>query len=171
MQLSENFTVTYYHLLLTLTYLFPIFGAILTYSFLGKFKLVAYASCVYISAIFLLLLSSIAPLNLPQIPLTLTCLLVIAISTGTLKPCIPLIGGDQFILPQQQSQLSNYFSTFNLVIVLSALAGKIVAPILREHVHCFEENSCFPSVFALSLFLITTGTSKYWKLFSKKKKY
>lgn len=158
LQLSENFTVTYYHSLLTLTYLFPIFGAVLSYSCLGKFKLVAYTNCVYIFAVLLLLLSNITPLNLPQIPLSLTCLVLITLSAGTLKPCIPLIGGDQFILPKQEEQLSNYFSLFNLVIVLSALAGKTVSPFLREHVHCFGENSCYSIVFGLSLILITTGT-------------
>lgn len=62
------------------------------------------------------------------------------------------------MLPEQQDQLSNYFSAFNLVIVLSALAGKMVAPFLREHVRCFGENSCFSVVFGISFVLIITGT-------------
>lgn len=154
--------------MLTLTYLFPVFGAVLTYSFLGKFKLVVYASCVYIFAVLLLLLSTIVPLNLPQIPLSLTSLALITITAGTLKPCIPLIGGDQFVLPEQEDQLSSYFSSFNLVIVLSALAGKTVAPFLRERVHCFGENNCFVIIFGISLILITTGAGKLLYSMGKK---
>lgn len=161
LQLTESFTVTYYHTLLTLTYLFPVFGAVLTYSFLGKFRLVVYTSCIYLFGVLLLLLSTIVPLNPPQVPLSLTSLVLITLSAGTLKPCIPLIGGDQFVLPEQENQLSNYFSTFNLVIVIAALAGKTVAPFLRERIHCFGENSCFSAVFGLSLILITTAASKW----------
>lgn len=152
--------MTYYHTLLTLTYLFPVFGAMLTYSFLGKFKLVVYTSCIYLFGVLLLLLSTIIPLHPPQIPLSLTSLVLITLSAGTLKPCIPLIGGDQFILPQQEEQLSKYFSTFNLLIVLAALAGKTAAPFLREHIHCFGENSCYSAAFGLSLVLITSGACK-----------
>lgn len=123
--------------------------------------MVLYTSCLYIFGVLLLLLSTIPTLNPPQVSLSLVSLVLIVLSAGTLKPCIPLIGGDQFVLPKQQDRLSNYFSTFNLVIVFSALAGKTVAPFLREHIHCFGEGSCFSAAFGLSLLLVTIGAGEF----------
>ena len=39
-------------------------------------------------------------------------LILIVIGMGGVKPCVSAFGGDQFILPQQQKQLSQFFAIF-----------------------------------------------------------
>lgn len=39
-------------------------------------------------------------------------LLLIALGTGGIKPCVSAFGGDQFVLPQQERQLAQFFSIF-----------------------------------------------------------
>ena len=39
-------------------------------------------------------------------------LLLIAIGTGGIKPCVVAFGAEQFQLPEQENKLSSYFSVF-----------------------------------------------------------
>lgn len=81
-------------------------------------------------------------------------LLLIAIGTGGIKPCVSSLGGDQFILPEQQQQLQRFFSYFYATINAGALLSMVITPILREDVKCFGENSCFPMAFGIPAILM-----------------
>lgn len=81
-------------------YFFPVFGAILSDSYLGKFRTIFFLSIVYASGSILLSLTAIDPLSIPQKAFSMLALLLIAIGTGGIKPCVAAFGGDQFVLPQ-----------------------------------------------------------------------
>ena len=86
-------------------------------------------------------------------------LFLIAFGTGGIKPCVSAFGGDQFIRPQQDKQLEQFFSVFYFAINAGSLISTFVTPILREDVHCFGEDSCFSLAFGLpaALMLVAIG--------------
>ena len=81
-------------------------------------------------------------------------LLLIALGTGGIKPCVTAFGGNQFVRPEQDKQLEQFFSIFYHIMNIGALISTYVTPILREDVSCFGETTCFPLAFALPALLI-----------------
>ncbi|KAJ8924659.1 hypothetical protein NQ315_000810 [Exocentrus adspersus] len=146
---SESDAKIIYHGFTVFAYFFPIIGAILSDNYLGKFRTIFYLSIVYASGSVLLALTSAKPLGLPQKELSLVGLILIAMGTGGIKPCVSAFGGDQFILPEQELQLSRFFSLFYFSINSGSLISTFITPILRNNVHCFGEDSCFPLAFSV----------------------
>lgn len=58
-------------------------------------------------------------------------LLLIAIGTGGIKPCVAAFGGDQFKLPEQERQLQTFFSIFYFSINAGSLISTFITPIFR----------------------------------------
>lgn len=81
-------------------------------------------------------------------------LAIIAFGTGGIKPCVSAFGGDQFVRPQQDKQLEQFFSVFYFAINAGSLISTFVTPILREDVHCFGEESCYSLAFGLPAVLM-----------------
>lgn len=74
-------------------------------------------------------------------------MLMIAIGTGSMKPCLMALGGDQFKLPQQTKQLGKYYSWHYIALKLSFLIAAFFTPMLRNDVKCFGLDYCFPLAF------------------------
>lgn len=81
-------------------------------------------------------------------------LLLIAVGTGGIKPCVSAFGGDQFKVPEQAKQLAMFFSLFYFAINAGSLISTWVTPILREDVHCFGDQDCFSLAFGVPAFLM-----------------
>jgi solute carrier family 15 oligopeptide transporter 1 len=63
----------------------------------------------------------------------LSALVVVAMGTGGIKPCVSALGGDQFKdNVKGREQLSGFFSLFYASINAGSLASTFVSPILRE---------------------------------------
>lgn len=84
-------------------------------------------------------------------------LVVIAFGTGGIKPCVSAFGGDQFVRPQQDRQLEQFFSVFYFAINAGSLISTFVTPILRQDVHCFGEDSCYSLAFGLPAILMVVA--------------
>ncbi|XP_019766198.2 peptide transporter family 1 isoform X1 [Dendroctonus ponderosae] len=138
-----------YHTFTMFVYFFPILGAIVSDSWLGKFRTILYVSMVYAVGSILLALTAVDPLQIPQKEFTIVALLLIAVGTGGIKPCVTAFGGDQFVLPQQELQLAMFFSLFYFAINAGSLLSTFITPILRNDVECFGSNSCYPLAFAV----------------------
>lgn len=100
--------------------------------------------------------------------MTLIGLGLIAFGSGGIKPCVAAFGGEQFKLPQQAKQLGLFFSLFYFAINLGSFVSTSVTPILRENVHCFGNNDCYPLAFgvpaalmALSVVIFLIGKFLY----------
>lgn len=76
-------------------------------------------------------------------------LVLIAVGTGGIKPCVSAFGGDQFKMPEQAKQLATFFSLFYMAINAGSLLSTTLTPILREDVHCFGEETCFSLAFGV----------------------
>lgn len=144
-----------YHAFMMLAYFFPLFGAVLADSLLGKFRTILYLSIVYAIGQFLLSLSAAPPVGLPSREFSLVGLLLIAFGTGGIKPCVSAFGGDQFILPQQERYMSTFFSLFYFSINFGSLISTFLTPVLRSDVTCFGLNSCYSLAFLVPAILMT----------------
>lgn len=165
---DDDTATVIYHIFTSLAYFFPLMGAILADSWLGKFKTILYLSIVYCIGSTLIALGAIPPLNLPATSMTVLGLLFIAVGSGGIKPCVSAFGGDQFKLPEQAVQLAKFFSLFYFAINAGSLISTSLTPILREDVHCFNDPDCFSLAFGvpavlmiLSIFVFVCGKSMY----------
>lgn len=87
-------------------------------------------------------------------------LVLIAIGTGGIKPCVSSFGGDQFNLPTQEKYLQKFFSIFYFFINAGSLFSTSVTPELREGHQCFGRDSCFPLAFGVPAVLMLISISK-----------
>lgn len=138
-------------------YFLCVFGAIISDSWLGKFKTILYLSLVYICGSVLLTLGAIGPLNLPAQTFTILGLALIALGSGGIKPCVSAFGGDQFKVPEQVKQITSFFSLFYFAINAGSLISTTVTPILREDVQCFGDNNCYPLAFGVPAVLMVVS--------------
>lgn len=88
-------------------------------------------------------------------------MVLIAIGYGGIKPCVAAFGGDQFELPGQSAQLATFFSAFYFAINAGSLISILVIPILRQDVHCFNENDCYSLAFGVPGILMVVSISRY----------
>lgn len=89
--------------------------------------------------------------------LTLIGLLLIAIGSGGIKPCVSAFGGDQFQLPAQAAQMATFFSVFYFSINSGSLISTFVTPIFRNDVKCFGDNDCFSLAFGVPAVLMAVS--------------
>lgn len=76
-----------------------------------------------------------------------------------MKPCLHAIGGEQFKMPQQYTQMLTFYSWLYLALQLGSLTAKLVTPILRQDILCFGDDDCYALAFGIPgvLTLITFG--------------
>ncbi|KAF5306063.1 hypothetical protein FQA39_LY09041 [Lamprigera yunnana] len=146
---SESDATVIYHVFAMMVYFFPIFGAIISDSALGKFRTILYVSCIYAIGNFVLAIAATPTIDLPRRGISILGLVLIAIGTGGIKPCVAAFGGDQFILPQQELQLATFFSLFYFSINSGSLISTFITPIIREDVKCLGEDNCYTLAFAI----------------------
>jgi len=157
LQYSNDSATVVYHSFNMFCYFTPILGAILADTILGKFKTIFYISIIYCLGNILLSMAATPPLAFPQVEISILGLALIAIGTGGIKPCVSAFGGDQFILPQQELQLQQFFSIFYFAINAGSLISTVLTPILRNDVHCFGSESCYPLAFGVPAVLMVVA--------------
>lgn len=165
---DDDTSTVLFHIFTSLVYFVPLFGAILADSFLGKFKTIMYLSIVYSIGSVVIAMGAVPILNLPAKLMTVIGLLLIAVGTGGIKPCVSAFGGDQFKVPEQAKQLATFFSLFYFAINAGSLISTTLTPILREDVHCFGDEDCYSLAFGipgilmiLSIFIFIFGKPLY----------
>ncbi|KAL7748436.1 hypothetical protein RI367_006128 [Sorochytrium milnesiophthora] len=148
------------------TYFCPLLGAMLSDSYLGKYKTIVYLSFLYLAGNIVITVSSIKALR--SLPAILTGLYMVAVGTGGIKATVGAHGGDQF-LRSQANQLRKFFSYFYVAINVGSLISSFVPALLKDNIHCFgDEKTCyfagflFPTVFfALALGIFIYGERYY----------
>ncbi|XP_056287021.1 solute carrier family 15 member 1b [Pseudoliparis swirei] len=181
LQWDDDFATTIYHTFVALCYLTPIMGAIVADSWLGKFKTIVYLSIVYTVGQAVLAVSAIhditdankdgTPDNMTfHVALSMVGLLLIALGTGGIKPCVSAFGGDQF-QNHQEKQRSIFFSIFYLSINAGSLLSTIITPILRaQDCGIYTQQKCYSLAFGVpaalmvvSLIVFIIGSGLYIK--------
>lgn len=160
MGFSENVATSIFHAFLMMCYLMCVFGAILSDVWWGKFKTIFLISIVYVLGSITLSVSAIPTINTdPKIGLFVG-LILIAIGSGGIKPCVSAFSGDQFKLPEQAAHLASFFSLFYLSINLGSLLSSAITPILREDVKCFNRDDCYSLAFGVPAVVLIIAIGK-----------
>nr|ACX49753.2 oligopeptide transporter 1 [Perca flavescens] len=178
---DDDFATTIYHTFVALCYLTPILGAIVADSWLGKFKTIVYLSIVYTLGQVVMAISAIrdmtdgnkdgTPDNMSiHVALSMVGLLLIALGTGGIKPCVAAFGGDQF-QDHQEKQRSTFFSIFYLSINAGSLLSTIITPILRaQECGIHTQQKCYSLAFGVpaalmvvALIVFIAGSGMYTK--------
>ncbi|XP_075446931.1 solute carrier family 15 member 1 isoform X2 [Ascaphus truei] len=182
LQWDDNLATVIYHTFVALCYLTPILGAIIADSWLGKFKTIIYLSIVYTVGQVIMAVSSIhditdvnrdgKPDNVDvHIALSMVGLILIALGTGGIKPCVAAFGGDQFD-ETQDKQRSRFFSIFYLAINAGSLLSTIITPVLRgQTCGIHSQQQCYPLAFGVpaalmvvALIIFIVGSPMYKKV-------
>ena len=168
----QNRAITLIHSFNFSAYFFTLFGGLISDSWLGRYKTILSLSLVYCMGM-AVLAGSAFPLFKESTSGGVICFLLgltlVAFGTGGIKPCVSAFGGDQFD-PSHIHAISIYFSTFYFSINAGSFLSMFITPIIRQNVHCFGANSCYPLAFGLpaGLMLIATivfvaGSGEYIK--------
>nr|AFI42054.1 slc15A1 protein [Carassius auratus red var.] len=165
---DNDLSTTIYHTFVALCYLTPILGAIIADSWLGKFKTIVYLSIVYTIGQVIMAISAIhditdtdkdgTPDNMTfHTAMSMLGLILIALGTGGIKPCVAAFGGDQFE-EHQEEQRSTFFSIFYLSINAGSLLSTLITPILRaQECGIYSKQSCFPLAFGVPAALMVVA--------------
>ncbi|KAI0978986.1 hypothetical protein GJ496_011084 [Pomphorhynchus laevis] len=133
---QSNVTATnIYHIFTLLAYFLPIFGAILSDSWLGKFKTILILSIVYAIGTTLMSLLAIPSIGNKNLAGVIVALLIIAVGTGGIKPCVSSFGADQF--QGETKYLECFFNAFYMSINAGSVLSMIITPLLKG-IQCLQ---------------------------------
>jgi POT family proton-dependent oligopeptide transporter len=147
--MNDNEAAGWFHEFVFGVYFLPIFGAIISDGILGKYRTIVSLSVVYCFGHLALAIDD-TRLGL------FVGLLLIAIGSGGIKPCVSAHVGDQFGLGNQHL-LSRAFGWFYLSINLGSSISTYICPVLLN-------NKKFGSHFAFGLpgILMVVATIVFW---------
>ncbi|TNN43608.1 Solute carrier family 15 member 1 [Liparis tanakae] len=105
-----------------------------------------------------------------HVVLSMVGLLLIALGTGGIKPCVAAFGGDQFG-EHQEKQRRTFFSVFYLCINGGSLLSTIITPILRaQECGIYTKQKCYSLAFGVpaalmvvALVVFIVGSGMYYK--------
>uniref|UniRef100_A0A3Q2QRX4 Solute carrier family 15 member 2 n=1 Tax=Fundulus heteroclitus TaxID=8078 RepID=A0A3Q2QRX4_FUNHE len=166
---DKDLSTAIYHAFSGLCYFTPILGAVIADSWLGKFKTIIYLSIVYVIGHVVKSVGAIPTVGNTDahIALSMVGLILIALGTGGIKPCVAAFGGDQFE-EEHVSERQKFFSIFYMSINAGSVLSTLITPILRGDVQCFGDD-CYALAFgvpaalmvvALAVFIFGSGMYK-----------
>eukprot|EP00835_Amoeboradix_gromovi_P006759 NODE_874_length_3525_cov_0.208990.p2 type:complete len:291 gc:universal NODE_874_length_3525_cov_0.208990:429-1301(+) len=161
---SEVEAKEFTHLFSMICYFFPLIGAAISDSFLGKYKTILYLAIVYAIGLLGLAITAIPTFqSLASIGISLV---LVAAGTGGIKPCVSSFGGDLF-LNRNEDLMRKFFAYFYVAINIGAVASGFVTPLLKDEVECYNGPCYFlgylvPAIlFAFAIFLFFLGRKTY----------
>jgi len=145
---DKSSSSTLYHFWLTLCYIFPLIGAVISDSYWGRFHTIWRFSLVYFLGTLLLTASSIPTFMMLTTGATrdihrylaIGGLVFIAAGSGGIKPCVSPFGADQFDRYAKRAKES-YFKWFYLLINFGGLISAYLTPYLRNEFDCYADIS------------------------------
>lgn len=152
---------SYFHIFNMMVYLTCIIGALISDAWLGKFKTVLYLSIVYCFGTLIMFVGTIPHFNIASIEFLGIALTLISIGNGAMRPCVSAFGGDQFILPAQAESMAKFFSLYYASFKAGVFISTVVTPALRENVHCFGDQDCYPLAFGVPAILLITAIGEF----------
>ncbi|KAF9975801.1 hypothetical protein BGZ73_000392 [Actinomortierella ambigua] len=134
-----------------LAYFFPLVGAAVSDSFLGKWWTIISFSIVYLIGMILLTVFSVpnllGPVGTVSHGLTFLPMIIIALGTGGIKPCVSSHGGDQY-LPAQEEAKDRFFSLFYVSINVGGFLTQLIVPLIADK-PCLGLETCYAYGFLL----------------------
>lgn len=151
------------HSFISMSYLFTLVGGFLSDVLLGRYRTIVSLSAVYFTGTTLLTYSAVVSRS-PM--LVVGSLLMIAVGTGGIKPCVAAFGGDQFG-PGDTQRMNRFFSLFYFAINIGSMLSMVSAPVMAS-LGCLGRDSCYPLAFGTasvllggSIVLFVLGSGSY----------
>ncbi|KAJ9078433.1 hypothetical protein DSO57_1006844 [Entomophthora muscae] len=156
LSLPANAAKSQVHLFVAFVFLFPVLGAIMSDSYIGKYRTILIASCIYVVGTMLFSLFSVDGVvgsygHFPVWAVTLPSMMV-ALGSGCIMPNASSIGGDQFHA-SQGAAMDRFFGLFYVAVSVGGLAGQYANPYIKEYSTCFGAE-CYFAAYGLSFFMI-----------------
>ncbi|XP_010555577.1 PREDICTED: protein NRT1/ PTR FAMILY 5.4 [Tarenaya hassleriana] len=145
--------------------IFPIVGAFLADSVLGRFKTVLLSSIVYLLGMAMLPISvSVVPRRLRD-EMFFMALYVLAVGQGGHKPCIMTFAADQFGEENADQKMEKYsfFNWFYLAIVAGSSIAVLGLVFIQDRVSWAAGFGVVAGTVAVALILFLIGIPKYRK--------
>eukprot|EP01132_Coremiostelium_polycephalum_P004622 gene4622-5773_t len=149
-----------------MAYFFPLFGAYIADSRLGKYKTLLYFSIIYCVGGIFLTLSAVPKVvgdEGSRSPWAwIIGIIFIALGTGGIKPVVSAFCGDQ-LGPHQKNLLEKIFQIFYWCVNLGSLFSTIITPVVKTEVGfwlAFMIPSC---LLVFSTMLLVIGNKQYVK--------
>lgn len=137
-----------YHYFVAAAYFFPILGAIMADRLFGKYNTILWLSIVYTIG------HGVLSLGEGSIPGTYAGLILIAIGTGGIKPCVSANVGDQFGRGNRHL-LGKMYQAFYFIINFGSLFSQLLIPWLKD-------NYGWSVAFGLPGVLMAIATVFFW---------
>jgi dipeptide/tripeptide permease len=171
--LSQVTSTEMFHLFTMTCYATPILGALISDTLLGKYRTILSLSLLYAVGNCVMSMAAIPdPDSVTKqassyaIWSTAMGLLLIAVGTGGIKPCVAAFGGDQieFSVPDSHTKEKlrvTFFSVFYFAINVGAFLSMLLTPLLRVNVS-YAAAFGMPSVLmVLATFIFWAGRGEY----------
>uniref|UniRef100_A0A1I8ANF1 Oligopeptide transporter 1 n=1 Tax=Steinernema glaseri TaxID=37863 RepID=A0A1I8ANF1_9BILA len=157
LQFSNDNATILYHAFTVFAFSSPLLGSIIADGYIGKFWTIFSLSIIYACGNVVLAVASTFDKDSHFHPwLDLAGLLVIAMGTGGIKPCVSSFGADQF--PSHYVvMISIFFSVFYFTINAGSMISMFVTPFFRT-VPCMNHDSCYPLAFGIPAVLMVVST-------------
>eukprot|EP00047_Mylnosiga_fluctuans_P017522 m.62122 g.62122 ORF g.62122 m.62122 type:complete len:715 (-) comp7121_c0_seq1:80-2224(-) len=151
---SDDRATQMYNVFNMLYYAMAALGGALADSPLGKYRIIMAFSVVYAIGNLVMAVTAI-PGATGTPPSGWGCilgLLLVAIGTGGIKPCVNAFGADQ--LDQRDPALmETYFALYYFIVNLGSIS-MFITPLVRANFSCFGVSECYPLAFGLPTILM-----------------
>ncbi|KAF5469830.1 hypothetical protein F2P56_010389 [Juglans regia] len=145
--------------------LFPVLGAFIADSFMGRFKTILISSVTFLLGTVLLTLSvSVIPLHCRE-ALFFTALYILSVGEGGHKPCVQTFAADQFYedSPEKRKEKSSFFNWWYLGIVAAATAATLLLIYLQDNIGWTLGFGVLVAVLGVALVIFMLGINRYRK--------
>ncbi|KAF8787159.1 Solute carrier family 15 member 2 like protein [Argiope bruennichi] len=146
-----------FHAFMMLQHFSPFIAALIADSYLGRFWTIVHVSVWYAVGKIIILVGSTLLTVTAMRTLSLIGLILVALSSGGLKPCLSAFGGDQFE-NHQEKEREQYYTLFYFFLHFGNITASFLIPFLRSRVSCFESATCYPLAFGITALLNIIGT-------------
>ncbi|XP_004308589.1 PREDICTED: protein NRT1/ PTR FAMILY 5.4-like [Fragaria vesca subsp. vesca] len=146
-----------------LSSLFPILGAIVADSYLGRFKTIIYSTCIYFLGMVMLCLSaSVVPRHYRE-GAYFVALYILAVGEGGHKPCVQTFAADQFDeeTDEDKEVKSSFFNWWYLAIVFTAIVATLGIIYIQDDVSWVLSYGVLAVIIAVGLVLFLLGMQRY----------
>jgi len=151
--MTEEQSKVWFHLFVSAVYFTPLIGALISDIWLGKYRTILFFSILYCFGFFAL------AFNHTRLGLT-AGLILIAIGSGVIKPCVSANVGDQFGKTNKHL-MAKMYSWFYFAINLGAFASTLLIPELLDRYNATVAFGVPGVLMVLATFVFWLGRKKF----------
>uniref|UniRef100_A0A1I7XVU5 Oligopeptide transporter 1 n=1 Tax=Steinernema glaseri TaxID=37863 RepID=A0A1I7XVU5_9BILA len=157
---TQDQSVIATHAFISFAYFTPILGSVLADGYIGKFWTILSISILYAAGNVVLSISSTFDKGASVHPyMDIAGLIMIALGTGGIKPCVSSFGADQFP-PNYTKMISIFFSVFYFSINAGSTLSMAITPQVRV-MPCLNHDSCYPLAFGIPAVFMLASTGVF----------